>query len=49
MKVRSARLALVPWLMLFAACSGDRVSENLGNVEEALTSNDRILGFEGTT
>ena len=48
MNVRSARLALVPWFVLFAACSGDRVSENLGRVEEALTSNDRILGFEGT-
>src|SRR5690348_2804263 len=48
MHVRTARLALVPWLVLFAACSGDRVSENVGTVEEALTSNDRILGFEGT-
>jgi hypothetical protein len=48
MNVRTARLALVPWFVLFAACSGDRVSENLGRVEEALTSNDRILGFEGT-
>jgi len=48
MNVRSVRLALVPWLALFAACSGDRVSENLGRVEEALSSNDRILGFEGT-
>ncbi len=48
MNVRNARLALVPWLALFAACSGDRVSENVGRVEEALTSNDRILGYEGT-
>jgi hypothetical protein len=48
MNVRSARLALVPWLVLFAACSGDRVSVNMGRVDEALTSNDRILGFEGT-
>jgi RHS repeat-associated protein len=48
MNIRSARLALVPWFVFFAACSGDRVHEDIGIVEEALTANDRILGFEGT-
>jgi len=48
MNVRTTRLALVPWLVLFAACSGDRVNEELGFVQEALTTTERILGFEGT-
>ena len=48
MNVRPTRLALVPWLVLFAACSGDRVNEDLGIVQEALTTTERILGFEGT-
>jgi RHS repeat-associated protein len=48
MNARAARLALVPWFVFFAACSGDRVREDVGIVEEALTTNDRILGFEGS-
>jgi len=49
MAFRVSRVALVPgFVIMAAACSGDRVSESVGQAFEALSTNDRILDFEGS-
>jgi RHS repeat-associated protein len=48
MNFRTVRFALGTWLVGVVACSGDRTTEDVSQTLQALSSNDRILGFEGS-